>query len=136
MRFVLGLAAGLLAGCAAVAPAPADRAAALDGRVWELPDAGAGRPVTLEFSLRDGGALAVGGYDGCNRFNGPAELSEGEGIRFERLAFTRMACLGSTGAIERRVQAALGETRAMRLAGTALSLLDGRGQTLMVFQRQ
>ncbi|MBC7433099.1 MAG: META domain-containing protein [Rubritepida sp.] len=136
MKFVLGLAGGLLAGCAAVAPAPIDRAAALDGRVWELPDAGAGRPVTLEFSLRDGGALAVGGYDGCNRFNGPAELGQGEAIRFERLAFTRMACLGDTGAIERRVQVALGETRSMRVAGTSLSLLDAGGQTLLVFQRQ
>ena len=125
----------MLAGCA-VAPTPSSRAAALDGTVWELPDAGAGRPVTLEFGLRDGGALVVGGYDGCNRYNGPAELGEGQAVRFERLVVTRMACLGQTAAIERRVQTALGETRAMTVDGLALTLRGAQGETLLNLRRQ
>ena len=138
MKAMLGLCVVLLAGCAAVVPVtpPADRAAALQGSVWELPDAGAGRPVTLEFRGRDDGGLAVAGYDGCNRFNGPVELGEGEAIRFERLALTRMACLGRTGAIEQRVQTALEATRAMRVEGTALTLLGAEAQGLMTFRRQ
>ncbi len=138
MKAVLAFCAVMLAGCAAVAPvaAPAGRAAALDGSVWELPDAGAGRPVTLEFRMLADGALAVGGYDGCNRFNGPAALGEGDAIRFERLAFTRMACLGNTAAIERRMQSALEATRAMPVEGPALKLLGAEGQSLLVFRRQ
>ena len=137
MKSILGLCAVLLAGCAAVPPAAApDRAAALDGTVWELPDAGAPRPVTLEFRGRDGGALAVAGYDGCNRFNGPAELGEGEALRFPRLAVTRMACLGNTGAIEARVQAALEATRALRMEASELRLLAAGGETLLTFRRQ
>jgi len=137
MKRVFGLYATLLAGCAGVAPAPTpiSRAAALDGSIWELPDADAGRPVTLEFRGQDGGGLAVGGYDGCNRFNGPAELGEGDAIRFPRLALTRMACLGNTAAIERRMQAALEATRAMRVEGSALTLPGETSQPLLAFRR-
>jgi heat shock protein HslJ len=138
MRWVFGACVAILAGCATVppAPAPASRAAELDGSVWELPDANAGRPVTLEFRGQDGGGLAIAGYDGCNRFNGPAELGEGEVIRFPRLAITRMACLANTAAIERRVMTALEATRAMRVEGTALKLLGGESQILLTYRRQ
>ena len=138
MKPLIAFCAAFLTGCATVPPpaGSASRAAALDGSVWELPDAGAGRPVTLEFRTRDGGALMVGGYDGCNRFNGPAELGEGEAIRFERLALSRMACLGNTGAIERRVQGALQAARAMRVEGASLNLLGADGQNLLAFRRQ
>lgn len=138
MKAVLALGTMILAGCAAVPPvlSPTGRAEALDGSVWELPDAGAGRPVTLEFRGRDGGGLAVGGYDGCNRFNGPAELGEGEAIRFPRLAVTRMACLGNTAATERRVMAALEDARAIKIEGSDLRLVGGEGQVLLTYRRQ
>lgn len=136
MKLLSSLGLALLAGCAAVPPAPASRVAELDGSVWELPDAGAGRPVTLEFRGQDGGALAVGGYDGCNRFNGPAELGEGNAIRFPRLAVTRMACLGGTAAIEQRMLAALEATRAMRVETPALNLMGEDGAVLLSFRRQ
>lgn len=127
----------LLVACAQVTPPPpANLVAMLDGTVWELADAGAPRPVTLEFRGRDGGGLAVGGYDGCNRFNGPAELGEGDAIRFPRLAITRMACLGNTGGIERRMQAALDATRALRVEGTELRLLGEAAQPLLTLRRQ
>lgn len=108
----------------------------LDGTVWELPDAGAPRPVTLEFRGRDGGGLAVGGYNGCNRFSGPADLGEGEAIRFERLAVTRMACLGNTAAIERRVLDALEATRGLRVQEPELMLLGAESRELLRFRRQ
>ena len=138
MKAIFGACAAMLAGCASVppVPTPVGRAAELDGSVWELPDADAGRPVTLEFRGQDGGGLALGGYDGCNRFNGPAELGEGEAIRFPQLATTRMACLGNTAAIERRVLAALEATRAIRVEAASLTLLGAEGQTLLAYRRQ
>lgn len=136
MRSILGFCA-LLAGCAVVPPAPSTgRAAALDGTLWAMAEVDAGRPVTLEFRARDGGGLTVGGYDGCNRFNGPADLGVGEAIRFERLVVTRMACPEPQAAIERRVQAALGEARSMRVEGPALTLMDATGASLAQFRRQ
>ena len=138
MKVILGFCAAILVGCTTT-PAPTTstgRVEALDGSVWELPDANAGRPVTLEFRGRDGGGLAVGGYDGCNRFNGAAELGDADAIRFPTLALTRMACLGNTAAIERRVMAALEATRILKLEGTELRLLGSDGQMLLTYRRQ
>lgn len=138
MKLLLVVCVTFLASCAVMqpVPTPATRVAELDGSVWELTDVNAGRPVTLEFRGRDGGGLAVAGFDGCNRFNGPAELGAGEAIRFPNLATTRMACLGDTAAIERRVLAALEATRTMRIEGAGLTLLGADGQSLLGYRRQ
>lgn len=66
------------------------------------------------------------GYGGCNNFFARV-ASEGARLRFSAIGATRMACAESSMATERDMLAALERTRAYRLEGGELVLLDGAG---------
>ncbi|MCG5075788.1 META domain-containing protein [Paraburkholderia tagetis] len=56
------------------------------------------RPITLDLSTANGQRRASG-FSGCNRYMGTYSLKNGL-LSFGQLAGTRMACIGSGGAIE------------------------------------
>jgi len=71
-----------------------------DGRERPLPSASGGRPVIFEFSDGiDAAQGTVSGYAGCNRFTGGYGKTA-DGMAFQRVASTRMACPGAGMATE------------------------------------
>ncbi len=66
------------------------------------------------------------GYGGCNTFFAQV-ASDGARLRFSAIGATRMACAESSMATERNMLGALKRTRAYRLEGGELVLLDGAG---------
>ena len=109
-----------LSACAAhLAGAPMD----ITGTTWiraDDEDAGPHFP-----RLRIDGERASG-FAGCNTFFAHV-ANEGARLRFSTIGATRMACAESSMATERNMLAALERTRAYRLEGGELVLLDGAG---------
>ncbi|MFC3282778.1 META domain-containing protein [Litchfieldella rifensis] len=101
----IGLVAVLLSGCAGSSPpAPQREQAAMDvadspviGPRWRLILLGTderwsgNQPAWFEVAP-EGGTLRLVGSDGCNRLSGQVELDDGNRIRIQNLASTRMAC--------------------------------------------
>ena len=123
----------------AVPPAPQESAMAitLTEVSWELvslrgeaaPLGARGKALTLEFD----GEGRVGGFGGCNGFNGSVEHDEGEGkLSVGLLASTMMACPEGME-LERAYHAALGEVDAYRIDGQRLYLLS-QGQEIAVYR--
>jgi heat shock protein HslJ len=71
---------------------------------------------------RESGALRATGLAGCNRFRGPATLSDGE-LRFGPLVSTKMACPALD--VETRYMRALDVVRSYRITSRQLQLLAG-----------
>jgi heat shock protein HslJ len=69
------------------------------------------------------------GSDGCNRFNG--EYVTVQGLRFGRLASTRMACAPPVDAEARDFTSALSKTVNYRISGRQIELLDVEDRVLM-----
>ena len=69
------------------------------------------------------------GSDGCNRFNG--EYASAQGLRFGRLASTRMACMPPMDAVSHDFNQALVATVNYRIVGRQMDLLDAEGRVLM-----
>ncbi|WP_189469210.1 META domain-containing protein [Litchfieldella qijiaojingensis] len=100
----LGLVAVLLAGCAGSStPVPQRQQAQVAvespvvGPRWQLILIGtdehwAGNEPAWFEVVPNGEALHLTGNDGCNRLNGQVSLDDGNRIRIENLASTRMAC--------------------------------------------
>lgn len=120
-----------------------DSGQTLFGQPWRLtvlngqPVADLERPISLELVESEG---RVQGFSGCNRFFGevrldwPAANETGTvPLKFSQMGMTRMACLDDTH--ETPFMQALQETRAMRLNGSELILLDASGQALAFSRR-
>ncbi len=66
-----------------------------DGTVRDIPHGDNGQPVIFEFNDGiDASQGTVSGTSGCNRFTGGYGKTT-SGIRFDRIAGTRMACPGT-----------------------------------------
>jgi heat shock protein HslJ len=95
----------------------------------------AGRPGTRELHIvlkREGSRIS--GFAGCNGFAG-AFRHEGAALRVDdRLAMTRMACVGEGDALEASFTKALTSTASYRIAGDRLELRDAQGAVRMIFE--
>lgn len=74
----------------------------------------------------------AGGSDGCNRFFGGYRL-EGDGIRFDALASTKMFCAEGMDTAD-AFHAALSEARSWKVQGGNLALYDASGRPLAQFE--
>jgi heat shock protein HslJ len=141
---ILSLALGIgLSACAAppsspsaTAPSPAAEAevepakeiASLVGTQW-IAASRALEPPTIEFE-----ASGAAGFAGCNRWFA-AFNQDGEGARFQSIGSTRMMCPGAAMSIERNFLSQLERTRAVRVDGRTLTLLDEEGAEIGAFLR-
>ena len=110
-------------------------AATLDGSAWTLPlapgDTATQRVPTLSFA-----AGRASGSDGCNRFSGSYTTTPGK-LQFGQLAGTQMACpLEDDAQLARVFLDALAQTRAYRIDGGRLLLLDASNADLLSLQPQ
>ena len=69
----------------------------------------------------------VHGSDGCNRFNGSYDTTQG--LRFGRMASTMMACVPPIDLLAREVIMALNATTSYRIQGKQLELFDAEGRS-------
>jgi len=106
--------------------APAAHGPGLLGGVWTEGDG-----ATMRF-YEDG---SVGGATACNTWRGGVTI-EGEAMRFGHTMQTQMACPEAMMEAERRFLAKLPEIRSHRLEGGVLTLLDGKGVTVMSLTRE
>jgi heat shock protein HslJ len=74
----------------------------------------------------------VSGSGGCNGIGGSYELN-GDSLTFGRMISTMMACVNGM-ATEQAMQKALGQTRAYKITGQNLDLLDEEGKRLARFE--
>ncbi|MHA7681421.1 DUF4377 domain-containing protein [Cupriavidus sp. PET2-C1] len=71
-----------------------------DGTLKSIPHGDNGEPIIFEFNGGiDSAQGTVSGYSGCNRFTGGYGKTA-TGMRFDRLAGTRMACVPPRGELE------------------------------------
>jgi copper homeostasis protein (lipoprotein) len=77
-------------------------------------------------------ATRISGSGGCNRLSGGFEIA-GEGLRLDRMASTRMACLQGGGQEDRFLQL-LENVRRYRIRGSHLDLLDGKNVVVARFE--
>ena len=107
----------------------------LDGSAWllaELPPESLLEDVTATLAFEDGD---VAGTDGCNRFRGSYEFSDGK-IRIGKLASTMMACPEPVMRQAGTFTAALERARRATLEDDSLVLHDGEGELLARFDPQ
>lgn len=121
----------LLSACASCAPpeAPAPAPSPIENTRWIMANADADGP-TIEFVEN----RAVG-YAGCNRWFAEAQ-TDGPALSFGQIGATRRMCSPAVMSVEREFFAALNATRAVRVDGDTLVLLDARGQELARFTRR
>ena len=135
-RSTLLLAALIVAGCGTQPVAPASdlldtywRAVHVDGRAI------ARRPGTRELHIvlkREGSRMS--GFAGCNSFAGSFR-HEGGTLRFgDKLAMTRMACVGEGDKLEASFTKALTSTVSYRIAADRLELRDAQGAVRTIFE--
>ncbi|MGO4325642.1 META and DUF4377 domain-containing protein [Cupriavidus sp. 2TAF22] len=71
-----------------------------DGTLRQIPHGDNGQPIIFEFNSGiDSAQGTVSGYSGCNRFTGGYGKTA-TGMRFDRMAGTRMACVPPRGELE------------------------------------
>lgn len=141
----IGLAGMFLAGCSlpggpVPTVTPTQAGSALAASSWQLTaiiENGEERPalpapvVTLQFDEQG----QAGGFGGCNSYGGSYTL-EGDGIRFENVAATLMACAeAGVTSQEQAYLAALNATARYELSGDSLTLRSTDGQTGLKFTR-
>lgn len=135
-RATLLPAALVVAGCVTQPSAPASDLLETYWRVAAIEGQGvARRPGTRELYLvlkREGSRIS--GFAGCNNLAGTFD-QEGGGLRFsDKLAMTRMACVGEGDALEAAFTKALLSTRSYRIAGDMLELRDAQGAARMILE--
>lgn len=95
------------------------------------------RPGTREPHLvlrREGSRLA--GFAGCNSLSGSFR-EDRDTLRIDdRLAMTRMACVGEGDALEAAFTKALVSTASYRISGNRLELLDTAGAIRITFENR
>jgi heat shock protein HslJ len=102
------------------------RLVSLGGRAIQVP-ANQGEPwIVLESKSK-----RVTGSGGCNRISGGYEAARGA-LRFSRIASTMMACPSLE--LETQFLRALDATRADRVSGRTLELLDAKGSVVAVLE--
>jgi len=117
-------------------PMPTTALPDLNGTSWVLASLPgrtpvANAPVTLRFA--DGRAT---GADGCNRFSGPYQVTDGQLAIGPNLAGTMMACPPEVMAQAKVVTEALTSARSYRVASGQLELLGADGAVLGTFAPQ
>ena len=126
----------IVAGCVTQPGAPASdlldmhwRAVQIDGQAVPR------RPGTREPHIvlkREGSRIS--GFAGCNSLAGTFDRN-GEALRFgDKLAMTRMACVGEGDALEAAFTKALLSTRSYRIAADKLELRDAQGAVRMILE--
>lgn len=75
----------------------------------------------------------LAGATGCNRLMGAYER-DGDRLRFDRVATTRMACPGEVMELEREFLDALGEVASWQVEGENLTLVDSEGEARARFE--
>ena len=129
---LLVLATLLTGACSTMEPDSASTAPDLSGSAWTMSmPTGAAKATEAVPTMRfDDGR--VSGSDGCNRFSGPYSSSSGKLQFAAPRVGTMMACPTEDGARMARVfHEALSATRAYRIEGGKLMLLDAGGAVLM-----
>jgi heat shock protein HslJ len=128
----MGIFLFILWGAAAWAGTPD---ASLTETYWKAVEIG-GAPVTLQPRQREPHLVLtrkgdrVHGFTGCNRLTGAYELND-QGLRFKKMATTKMACTPPLNAQETAFLRALEATRSLHLKGDSLELKDASGQVVM-----
>ena len=122
LAFLLGLAA-----CAPVSSVPDESLLNTYWRALEID----GKPVLVVNNRSEPHFVLAAenrahGSDGCNRFNGTFDLSQG--LRFGRMASTMMACLPPVDVQARAFTTALIETASYRITGKLIELSDAKGR--------
>ncbi len=122
-----------------VASTPTQRAVAEDALVggeWEVMHitrlAQLRRPAP---SLRFEGLQQISGDEGCIQFQGRLRVQQ-QGVRLEGLKPTKVTCVGHASGQQDQFFLALERTRALRMHGEELQLLDEQGQVLMGLRRR
>jgi heat shock protein HslJ len=114
--------------------APTAGAQQIEGATWRAESIkGSAIAGTAPMLSIAGGRLS--GSGGCNRIMGSADLS-GDRISFRGIASTRMACPPPAMAQEQNFLAALAATRAFRVEGRRLILVDQAGAETVRFVQQ
>ena len=136
-RALVSLLAAIASGCATPSPSPAAvlldtywRAVQIDGQ------AVVHRAGTRELHIvlrREGSRIS--GFAGCNNLAGGFQ-QDGPSLRIgDKLAMTRMACVGDEGnALETAFTKALTSAASYRIAGDRLELRDAAGAVRMIFE--
>lgn len=94
-----------------------------DGTLKSIPHGDNGQPIIFEFNSGiDSAQGTVSGYSGCNRFTGGYGKTA-TGMRFDRLAGTRMACIAPGGELESAL------LKAMQLPFTTVGTQPSAGST-------
>ena len=130
------MAALIAGGCAAQPSAPA---ASLLETYWRAAEID-GKPVTIRPGTRQPHVVLrregsrISGFAGCNNLTGVFQL-DGASLRIgDKLAMTRMACVGEGDKLEAAFTRALTSTASHRIAGTRLELRDASGAARMIFE--
>jgi heat shock protein HslJ len=135
---LVGLSAALLAACGSsdddVDASAASDGPPLEGTNWILSDTtdlGASlEGVTVSARFEDG---TVAGTGGCNNYTGPYEV-DGEDLTIgPDIASTQMACGEPQTAVEQAYLAALPEVASFAIADDQLTLSNGDGDALLVY---
>lgn len=87
------------------------------------------KPIFIEL----GDDNRIGGFVGCNQIGGTYTIANGDGIRFEKLITTRMACPELT--LENEVVKMLNTVDKFSVDGEKLMLSIGSGKPLAIFHR-
>lgn len=98
----------------------------LEGEKADSTNFGKGMPY-LEFNKEE---MRVSGFAGCNRFMGGFTVAKENGISLDKLASTKMACMGVDR--ESEFLAALDKADHYKVKGESLQLLSGKTE-LMTF---
>ena len=128
MKFLIALALLLgLSACASVSPVPDESLLNTYWRAIEVE----GKPAVAVNNRNEPHFVLAAEYrahgsDGCNRFNGSYDLSQG--LRFGRMASTMMACIPPVDVQAREFTTALLETANYRVKGRVIELLDAKGR--------
>ena len=130
------LSTALACGCAAQ---PADPAAGLFDTYWRAVQVD-GRAVTHRAGTREPHLVLnrdgsrVSGFAGCNGFAGNFQ-QHGATLRLgDKLAMTRMACVGEGDTLETAFTKALTSVSTYRISGDRLELRDAQGTVRMIFE--
>jgi heat shock protein HslJ len=136
MRATLPPAALIVAGCVAQPVAPAAdlldtywRAVLVEGQAIARQSGTREPHIVLK---REGSRIS--GFAGCNNLAGTFQ-QDGGTLRFgDKLAMTRMACVGGGDAFEAAFTKALVSTTSWRIVGDQLELRDAQGVARMIFE--
>jgi heat shock protein HslJ len=121
-----------------VAPTVAGADAPLTGTYWKAV-AIDGTPVAAQPKPREAHLVfkaqghRVSGSTGCNRVMGTFTQTA-DGLRFSKMATTKMACPGSLDIQERDFLAALNAIATAAIAGNILELKDAAGKVRLRFE--